>query len=561
LLHDVPGSSISAQQSGSGVRGVATAIWPWLAALTSGILLCLCYPGFNQGWLVWIALAPLVCAVWFASVPAQATRWHRVIRPLLLGYVSGLVYFAVTFRWLAELAPLFKTPWLHGLPVLLALYMASYPAVWALLIHGLPGRTNPFGASLRNIGIGALAASVWTAGEWTRGWLFSGFGWNGLGVALHQDLAMIQIADLAGVLGITWMIVFVNVMAVVVVRRILNELGPVFLKRVRWEFSFTMALMAIVFAYGVRALFQTPPNAVPIRVAAIQPNIPQEEKFDRESEDAILEQLRKLNSLATLLVPQPDLIVWPEAATPRGMFADEDNFRFVMEEASRGDYDLLLGSLDYELDPANPDLSRQYNAAILLSAKGQQRSIYRKMHLVPYGEYLPMRAILPAMIGELVPGDLDRGTEAKVLSLGKQNTAIGVLICFEDTLGDLTRQFVVRGAEMLVNVTNDGWFGRSVAAEQHLANAVFRAIENRRPLLRATNTGVTCAIDTGGRVSRGGLRNFEQGFTPFEIMVPKHAPVTVYTRFGDWLGWVSSGITLALCGAIVLRRRRDATAR
>lgn len=522
------------------------------------MLLSLCYPGFNQGWLVWIALTPLVCAVWFGGAKRANAPATTASHPFALGYVTGLIYFGVTFRWLAELAPLFHTPWLHGLPYLLALYMALYPATWAWILTKLPWGPRPFLSPWRNLAVAALGACVWTALEWVRGWLFSGFGWNGLGVALHEDLAMIQIADLVGVLGLTWLVVFCNLIAVIVVRRIVLELGPQFLKGIRWEFSLTMALMAVVFGYGVRTLFQRPESTTSIRVVAIQPNIPQTEKFDPASEDKILGDLEKLTGLASLLKPL-DLIVWPEAATPRGMFADEVNYRFTMDQAARGDFDLLLGSLDYELSPDDPEHPRQYNAAMLLSERGTVRSVYRKMHLVPYGEYLPLRSVLPQFVGDLVPGDLDAGTEATTLKLSKSQTSLGVLICFEDTLGDLTRGFVQKGAQILVNVTNDGWFGKSVAAEQHLANARFRAIENRRPLLRCANTGVTCLIDYAGRIDRGHLRPFEQGFIPFSIPVQMQPGLTFYTRCGDWIAHLSTAVTLLLLGWS-FRKRRTAVA-
>ncbi len=531
-------------------------LWPWLAALTSGVLLSLCYPGFNQGWLAWIALTPLICAVWLGGPRRSDSALRYARHPFALGYVMGLVFFAVTFRWLTELAPLFQTPWLNGLPILLALYMALYPATWALLLTKLPWGDRPFRSPMRNLAVAGLGACIWTALEWTRGWLFSGWGWNGLGVALHADLAMIQIADLTGVLGLTWLVAFCNLMAVIVVRRIVLELGPQFMKGIRWEFSLTMALLAVVFGYGVRTLFKGAGETTPLRAVALQPNIPQTQKFDSDAEDEILGQLDKLTGLATMLQPVPDLVVWPEAATPRGMFADEVNYRFVMDQLARGDFNLLLGTLDYDLDPTTPENSKVYNAAMLLSEHGRVRSVYRKMHLVPFGEYLPFRQILPRAIGELVPGDLDAGSETSVLPLPQPKTDLGVLICFEDTLGDLTRGFVQKGAQVLVNVTNDGWFGKSVAAEQHLANALFRSIENRRPLLRSANTGVTCLIDQMGRVDRGQLRTFEQGFIPFKVAVPTNPELTFYTRYGDWVGHWSAGITVAFIGMIFWKRRR-----
>ncbi|RYD73906.1 MAG: apolipoprotein N-acyltransferase, partial [Verrucomicrobiaceae bacterium] len=384
-------------------------LWPWLAAVTSGVLLSLCFPGFNQGWLIWVALTPLICAVWLGGAKRGDGTRGSFPRPFALGYLTGFIFVGVTFRWLVELAPLFRTPWLQGLPILLAFYMALYPATWTWLLTKLPFGERPFRSPWRNLAIGVLGACIWTALEWTRGWLFSGWGWNGLGIALHEDLAMIQIADFAGVLGLTWLVAFCNLMAVIVVRRIVLEFGPQFMNGIRWEFSLTMALLALVFGYGVRTLFQGAGKTTPLQAVALQPNIPQTQKFDPDGEDEILRQLDKLTGAAALLHPPARLVVWPEAATPRGMFADEVNYRFVMDQAARGDFTLLLGTLDYELDPAAPESPRQYNAAMLLSEKGKTRSVYRKMHLVPFGEYLPLRQLLPQAIGDLVPGDLDAG--------------------------------------------------------------------------------------------------------------------------------------------------------
>ena len=543
-------------------------IWPWLAAAGSGGLLTLCFPPFNVGWLCWIALTPLICAVWFQTSA----------RSLFLGYVAGLVFFTITFSWLSALGALFENVWLYGLPPLLSLYLAFYFAFWAWFIGRLLPPPAPAGNAIssspldikgplenasavrgaaflnsrRNLITATLGASAWVTHEWIRGWLFSGFGWNDLGVALHRDLAMMQIVDITGVPGLSFLVAFCNLMIVILTRRIAAEFGPVFLKRVRWEFSVTVALVAGVFAYGVRTLMQRPAQTtVDLRVAAVQPNIPQLEKFAPEAEDKIFEQLGQLTTLAA--ATQPQLLIWPEAATPRGIFADEANYRFVIDHAAQGDFGLLIGTLDSDLQ-----LQEHYNVATLLTERGTEFQTYRKMHLVPFGEYIPLRNSFPlfALIaGELVPGDFARGQDFTVLQLPSPPLQLAALICFEDTLGDLTRRFVQNGADLLVNLTNDGWFLQTPAAEQHLANAVFRAVENRRPLIRCANTGVTCSIDAHGRIDRW-LKPFERGFAARRIRVPIEQRLTFYTRRGPVFVYGAILITGLTIGSFVMTRRQ-----
>ncbi len=517
------------------VPGWVTKLWPWLASALSGAMLASCYSPWKLGGLSWIALTPLICAVWF-SAPGKRPR----LRKALMGYVAGIVFFTMTFYWLGSLGVLFQAVWLYGLPLLLSLYLGLYLAFWAWWIGRLAnGNASDFLHSGRNLMMGLIGASGWVVQEWVRGWLFSGFGWNGLGVALHRELAMIQIADVSGVLGLSFLVAFCNLMAVIIVRRILAELGPVFLKRIRWEFSLTMALVAGVFAYGVRQLMAAPNQpSTTIRIAAIQPNIAQNEKFSGQTEDAIFRTLQTLTALAAST--QPQLILWPEAATPRGMYTDEANYRFVMEQAASGKFDLLIGSTESDLEHGT-----EFNTATLLSDGGQEIQTYRKMHLVPFGEYMPLRRSFPlfAMVaGELVPSDFTPGQEFTVMSLGTSPVRISPLICFEDTLGDLTRKFVLNGAQLLVNLTNDGWFLETAGAEQHFANSVFRAVEMRRPLVRCTNTGITASVSAVGVVDRWELKPFTSGFATRDVAVPKAGKFTIYCRYGDWLAWVCLGL-------------------
>jgi apolipoprotein N-acyltransferase len=504
------------------------------------VLLALSFPPGNQAWLAWVALTPLVWAVWSAS---------SLTAGALYGYVAGITFFTATFWWLGELAPLFANPWLRTLPLVLALYLGLYFAFWSWFLALL--RPREFRSSLRNLCVGATAACVWVAQEWVRGWLFSGFGWNTLGVALHGDLAMIQLADRTGVAGLSWLIALVNVMAVLVVRRIVAEIGPHFLTRVRWEFSATVALVVLVWAYGTRTLLRgnaTP--TVPLRVAAVQAAIPQRDKFDPEQEGAIYAQFDRLTGLALLTQPPPQLVLWPESATPRGLFADQAVHDFVFAQAERSEAALLLGTTDFD-----PETVADYNVAALLTGRGEHLQIHRKIHLVPFGEYLPLRPVFEPFVGQLVPADFARGREFTVLDLGEPAVKLSALICFEDTLGYLSRHFVAAGAQALVNVTNDGWFGRSAAAEQHLANAVFRAVENRRPLIRCANTGVTGIVLPTGHVERW-VPTFQEGLAVREVAIPQTTATTFFTRHGEVVSPLSAAVAAGVAILGVWRRRR-----
>jgi apolipoprotein N-acyltransferase len=510
-------------------------IWPWAAAVLSGVLLALAYPPVDRGGLIWFALTPLVAAVWVGR-----SRW-----PFLLGYVAALVFFTVTFWWIGVLGKLFGAVALRGIPLLLAAYLALYPAAWTWLLARVLVREDGerlFPNSWRNLATGIFAASAWTALEWVRGWLFSGFGWNGLGVALHRDLPMIQVAEFTGVLGLTWLVAYVNVMAVIIVRRIIGELGPRFLARIRWEFSITMALILGVFAYGTRTLFSwKQPLMRTANIGVIQPNIPQEQKFDPAAEDAIYDQLEKYSILAAAL--KPDLIVWPESVAPRGIFADEEIWNRVQAIQQEVGITILTGTV---MDEGRGDGTfDSFNSAFVLGP--HRGGPYHKMHLVPFGEYLPMRAVLGWMLSGLVPGDFDSGSEHVVFDLPTVGK-LSAVICFEDTLGDQTRRFVQNGAQVLVNITNDGWFMDTCGMDVHLANAIFRAVENRRPLVRCANTGITCLVQPTGHIDPW-LAPHTEGFATKPVPVPSSLP-TFYTRHGDWFAWLSTAVTaLALLRA------------
>jgi apolipoprotein N-acyltransferase len=228
------------------------------------------------------------------------------------------------------------------------------------------------------------------------------------------------------------------------------------------------------------------------------------------------------------------------------VYEDDDNFKFIKGIVADLPCPLLVGTL---LERK----SKIYNGAVLFPPGPVDHlpPEYHKMHLVPFGEYLPLRPILGWIAGSLIPGDLDAGEDYTLFEHSSIGT-FATLICFEDTQGNLTRRFgnlPGRSApNLLVNITNDGWFLKTCGSETHLANAIFRAVENRRPLLRCSNSGITCLVEPDGRVQRL-LKSHQQGFEPFTIDI-RDRPRTLYMRWGDWLAWVS----LAIMGAATLRR-------
>jgi apolipoprotein N-acyltransferase len=540
-----------------------TKLWPWLAAVLSGILYALCFAPFNLTWFCWIALTPLIAAIWFSGAESR----HRWLRGLLLGYIAGLIFFWIVFFWLTTVTVL---GWF-----VLQFYMAIYVAIWAwfcdLMRPRAPNKRQPHAASkwdqmlvqartaappavqspwtksTSNLRLAFILAAAWTTLEWLRGWVFSGFGWNGLGVALHDNWPLIQITELTGVAGLSFVVAFANVIVITTAYRLVVE-ARTRVMRPHFDFTVTMAAIVGVLIFGLRAT-QVSPSTRPLRVAAVQSNVPQDQKFDPEFTRRIFDQFRRLSEIALRSNPPPDLLVWPESSMPGPVLADEQSHKFVMDLAASSETDLLLGTIDV-------DKQNVYNAAILISDGGDRIQIYRKVHLVPFGEYVPGRHRVPLLariVGDQVPGDFKEGSEYTVFTLTDGNTHVAPLICFEDTIGELTRQFVLPsdtspGANVLVDMTNDGWFQRSAGSHQHLANAIFRAVEMRRPMIRAANTGVTCFINQFGRIIQI-LRDdtgstFTEGVLSGEVKVPTEQELTFYARHGELFAKVCAGITL-----------------
>src|SRR5215813_6719871 len=549
-----------------------TKLWPWLAAILSGLLYAVCFAPFNLAWFCWIALTPLIAAIWFSGAESR----HPWLRSLLLGYIAGLTFFWIVFSWLTTVTVL---GWF-----VLEFYMAIYFAIWAWLCHlarprarktqsraaskwgqmlaqarsTSPTPQSPWIKSTSNLRLAFILAAGWTTLEWVRGWAFSGFGWNGLGVALHDTWPLIQISEITGVAGLSFMVAFANVIVLATAYRLIVE-ARTRVMRPHFDLTITMAGIVGVLVFGLRTT-QVSPSTKPFRVAAVQSNVPQNQKFDPEFTTRIFDQFRRLSEIALRSNPPPDLLVWPESSMPGPVLADEQSRKFVMDLAASSETDLLLGTIDV-------DNQNVYNAAILIADGGDRIQVYRKVHLVPFGEYVPGRHTVPLLaqiVGDQVPGDFKEGKEHTVFTLTNSDVHVAPLICFEDTIGELTRQFILPnetspGANLLVDITNDGWFLHSAGSHQHLANAIFRCVETRRPMVRAANTGVTCFVNEFGRVTQK-LQDdtgstFTEGVLTGDVKVPTEHELTFYVRHGELFAKLCAAVTaIAVVVRIALRR-------
>jgi apolipoprotein N-acyltransferase len=421
--------------------------------------------------------------------------------------------------------------------------------------------SSPWLRSTTNLRLAFCLACAWVTHEWIRGWLFSGFGWNGLGVALHANWTIIQVAEFTGVVGLSFAVVFANVIAVTSARRLILE-ARIHRMRPHYDLTLTMAGIVGLLAFGIHVA-RIPKSMVEtksLRVAAVQANVEQRQKFDPQFTQQIFDRFTHLSEIALRTSPPPELLIWPESSTPGPVLEDEESNRFVMDFAASAKTDLLLGTIDV-------DEGHAYNAAFLISQGGENVQVYRKIHLVPFGEYIPLRrsfSLFAMVASRWVPGDFTAGREFKVLVTSSGTAKIAALICFEDTVGDLTRKFVLdSGANLLVNITNDGWFLHSAGSQQHLANAVFRCVETRRPMVRAANTGVTCFVNEFGRVTQK-LRDetgstFTEGVLTGDVDVPTEHTLTFYTRHGELFAKLCASVTLILIilsGTLMIRRKR-----
>lgn len=529
----------------------------WVLPIVTGLLLSSAFPPFNVSQSAWLALVPLLFAVEGCAV---RHAFHR-------GCVAGLVFFGAT-TWWTVYTTVAGTPLLLALAgtvaliAFLALYLGTFSALFAIAnmmfdksntMERSPARNGGGESARQNLILAILATAGWVTVEWIRGvFPLGGFPLNFLGAALWQSAPLIQFASVTGVYGVSALVCLVNFALYFTLRRFLRQMRePETKQQPSWEFYVAMALVCAAFLHGWHEIQRVESREI-LRLAVVQGNIPQTLKFEASQKPMILERYRVLTEAVTM--NRPDLIIWPETATPDVLRRDPESCAVVTTLVAQARTPLFTGTIDVDRT-AHGDV--YYNAATLVLPDGTLQDVYHKIHLVPFGEYVPLRKVLPFMKWLTpIPDSFERGQRYTLFRV--HDVSFGAVICFEDVVAGLYRQFVKRGAEFMVNVTNDAWFKTSPAAEMHLANATFRTVENHRPLVRVTNHGVTCIVDEFGIV-RERLAPFTEGAANWELSVPRAQPQTFYTRFGDV--FVAGCVLVTALGmAIALFRRRAARA-
>jgi apolipoprotein N-acyltransferase len=509
-------------------------------AVLSGLLLSAAFPPLDWGFLAWFALVPLLLICWFVT-PRRA---------FALGGLAGAVFWFSSTWWLLHVT------WAGMIAVCLysALYVAAFAwaAAWCLRLPGMRGRLWSFGPLV-------AWPALWVAFEFLRGSLLTGFPWSPLGNALYRNLFVAQAAEWGGV----YLLSFLVMLPAAGIALTLARFAEGWRRGTRvphLELWVSVLAVAVCFHTGQRRFERFRSRAANMTVAAIQPNVPQFQKWDESYRSLIHERLEEGVRLA-LARGKPDLMAWPETALPDYVLFSRSSFDLVAGLLKHG-VPILAGSLHYTMEQEQP---RHYNSAFLfLPGQEGEPARYDKRQLVLFGEYVPFERYL-AFLRHLTPieGSLAHGREDTVFWLPGTRQFFSVLICFEDAFPWLARRFVHAGARMLVNQTNDAWFDPSPASRQHLAHSVMRAIENRVPVVRATNSGFTCVLDRTGQVLGSipiGAPDAQAADCLVERLFVPDADMSLsfYTRHGDWFAWACSALAAVLLLAAWRVRQKSA---
>jgi len=505
-----------------------------LLAALSGILLTGAFPKIGLDWLIWFALLPLLYAL--NDMP---------VRPAFrMGFITGLIHFMSLLYWLV---PVMRT---YGyLPAYLSLaVLCLFAAVLALFVALFSAALAGFGKTpVRSL---VMVPICWVALEYLRSFIFSGFPWELLGYSQFNRLQLIQISDIFGVYGLSALIALTNATLFI---------SLLYFTKRRWQDTnisnrlavgaiiVQMAALVLALLYGHWRLTDIDKRiaASPkTRVAVVQGNIDQAIKWNPAFQ---IDTVKKYNRLsASIIAQRPDLIVWPESATPFYFLYDLKPSKLVFEGVHQTATDYLIGSPSFA---RKNDVVQYYNSAYLISPQTKTMGKYDKTHLVPYGEYVPFKKWLP-FLGKIVAqvGDFQAGTIGNTLQWKDQQ--IGVQICYEIIFPGLSRAMAKNNASLLINITNDAWFGKTSGPYQHFSMTVFRAVENRRSLARAANTGISGFIDPAGRILAATALLEEAAVTR---SIPLLKEKTIYTNVGDIFARVCLAVVLLLTVLEIMR--------
>jgi apolipoprotein N-acyltransferase len=487
------------------------------AALLSlaALALALAFPRTDWYHAAWIALVPLLVAAARAE-PRQALAW---------GCVFGFVFFAVLLRWLNFTFRLYS-----AIPGPIAWVPTALLAAYCgLFVGGVAWAVSWIGARLSRAAALTAAPFLWVAAEWLRGHLFGGFPWGTLGYTQSSQLTVLQLAELGGVHLVSLLLVAVNAAlagALLLAWRPALAGGAV-----------TAAAVVATLLFGTARLREpAPPDEV--RITLLQPSIAQPQKWD----PAYIEQTLGIYFalMRQVSAEQPGLVVWPETALPTPLREDRAVLTTLRSMADGLGAPLVVGSLDEVVETRG-----LRNTAFLVSGQGIEER-YDKIQLVPFGEFVPFAGVI-GFVREWAQFVSELEAGSRLVVFPGPPAPFGVVICYEGIFPDLVRGLVTGGARLMVNMTNDAWFGRTSGPEQHLAMYPFRAVEHRIAVVRAANTGVSAFIGPSGRIERR-MELFERG--TLTDAVPLRSGWTLYARLGDWPGLGSLGLTaFALAGA------------
>lgn len=489
-----------------------------LLGLLSGIFLILSFPNLDLEFLAWFALVPLFFAI----------EGKGLYQAFKLGVFTGFVSFLGILYWIIIAVHTYgNVPLiLSGLILLLlVIYLSLFTGAFTFLTRLVQIRSG-----IQTI---LIAPILWVALEYLRSFLLTGFPWAYLGHTQYLNLPFIQMADITGVYGLSFVILCVNAMLFAVLRQWPKKTFP--LK----EVIFTTLILLGFLIYGyvkMKYVDRTAIQSPSLKVGIVQGNIDQSIKWDESFQLETLRIYQRLSMRAA--EDKPDLLIWPETATPFFFQEAKEYQPIVLEIPEKTKAYLLFGTPSYKIERGEVNY---YNSALLVSPSKEWIGKYDKIHLVPFGEYIPLKKLLffiESSIGEGI-GNFKSGK--KIVNLSLPEGKFGTLICFEIIFPDLCRRFVKEGADFLVTITNDAWFGRTSAPYQHLSLATFRAIENRVFIARAANTGISAFIDPNGKIiKQGGLFTEEAMNGTIHLMKGK----TFYTLYGDVFAWICSGFSI-----------------
>jgi apolipoprotein N-acyltransferase len=507
-------------------------------AIISAILLILAFPGFEIWFLAWIALVPLFFAI--------EREKESFVKSFLVGWLFGLVFFFGTCWWLT-FAPITYAgmPWLlvYFFMFCAAAVVGIFPGIFAAL----------FSVLIKRFGSYAILSApfLWTFTEFLRMWL-TGNNWNAIGYSQAFFGDFNYLACIGGVLLVSFIIVALNSAFLFSFK---NDVKNDTLKSFCYAFPYVFIIIPLwlsPLAFWNREIPRTDSNNGLAEVIAVQPNVPMNgltlEKYQQLltrhvelAENALKQRTRGKE--------QPTTIIFPESPMIFQYGRDEDLQNFLRDFAVRNNASVLFNS-------AEMSANRHFlNSAVMINEKGEKTAQYDKIHLLPFGEYIPFPEPIASQMPAFV-GNFQFGSEYDLLPFGAAKG--GVMICFESHFGELSREYARRGADVLIEMTNDGYLGNTPVLRQHLANSVFRAVETNRPLLRVTNVGITAYINERGEVSDA-ADVYTEAARVWTIS-KSDGEQTIYVKYGDWFAWTCSLVSLALIifSFISRQRRKDA---